>query len=158
VLPNEENIARICAKSTLVDGKPGPGSFQPHPGKEGREPDAALSVHWLEYRCRQGALSEKIGELRKFLLNSPFNPEFKPTAQGLIAALPVGRLQLNSVPELGVEFECFHSPRSFVVVDPHSDLCTKNPPMLEWPEDEAFRLAVQQFICDQVEYAEPGKA
>lgn len=101
-------------------------------------------------------MTEKVRELRSFLLKSPFKSEFKPTAKGLLAVVPVGRLQQRCVPELGTQFECVHTPRCYVVVDPHTDLRT-NPPILQWPEDEAFRLAVQQFICDQVIHAEPGK-
>jgi len=115
-----------------------------------------LSIHWLEYRKAAGTITEKVAALRTFLLASPIANEFKPTTQGRIAAIPVGRLQLQSVPELGTAFECFHTPRSFVVIDSHSDLRT-NPPILAWPEDEAFRLTVQQFICDQVVHSEAGK-
>jgi hypothetical protein len=157
VLPNDEHVARICPKSTLADGRPGVGSFAPHAGTPDRPADDALSMHWLEYRKCDGTLIERIAELRAFLLASPFGKsEFKPTAQGLIAAIPIGQLQLQSVPELGTAFECLHTPRCYAVLDPHADLRT-NPPMLQWPDDEAFRLAVQQFICDQVVHFEAGK-
>lgn len=157
MLPNDEHVARICPKSTLANGRPAAGSFFPHPGTADRAADDALSVHWLEFRKNEGTLSDKIGALRTFLLASPFGEkEFKPTAQGLLAAIPIAQLQLQSVPELGTTFECFHRPRSYVVIDPHTDLRT-NPPILDWPEDEAFRLAIQQFICDQVVRSEPGK-
>lgn len=156
MLPDHDHIARICPFSTLIGGQPAAGSFAPHLGTTDRPADAALSVHWLEFRCGEGALSEKIDVLRRFLFASPFRDEFKPTKTGLIAAIPVGQLQRQSVPELGTEFSCHHTPRCFAVLDPHSDLET-NPPILEWPEDQAFRLAVQQFICDQVVYSEHGK-
>lgn len=112
-------------------------------------------MHWLEHLCNAANLVEQLAALRSFLSASPFR-EVKPTAKGQIAVISIGRLQLQSVPELGVQFECRHTPRSAAVRDPHSDLLT-NPPILEWPSDAAFRLAIQQFICDQVIHSEAGK-
>jgi hypothetical protein len=109
----------------------------------------------LEHLQPQGDLVAKIGKLRTFLFNSPIPNEYTPKKTALLAVIPVARLQMQRVPELNVGFECTHTPRMNDVGDPHSDLNTIDPPILDWPANEAFRLAVQQFIADQVSYAEP---
>ncbi len=158
MLPNDDHVARICPPSTLTDqGQVTAGSFSPRPARGSEPAEDSLSVHWLEHRHPDGTLSEKIGTLRTFLLASPVLNEFAPKKTGRLAAIPVALLQGQRVPDLNVGFDCMHTPRMPDVGDPHSDLHTLDPPMLQWPDDEAFRLAVQQFICDQVVLAEPGK-
>jgi hypothetical protein len=157
VLPAADHVARICSFTSLDAGEPTAASFQPHPGGNGREADDALSVHWLECLLAAGAMVDKVASLRKFLLeDSPFE-ERKPTAKGRIAVISVAALHEKSEPETGATFQCRNTPRDLTLLDPdpHSEVHT-DPEILKWPADQTFRLAIQQFICDQVVHHEPG--
>lgn len=156
MLPNEHHIARICPKATLANDCPSASSFAPHPGNQNRPPDEALSVHWLELLHAEGTHAERLVKLREFLVSSPVPGEFKPSATSRLAVLAVGPLHVESEPQFGTSFSCHHSPRLAAVDDPHSEVHT-SPEILAWPADESFRLAVQQFLCDNVIYHELGR-
>jgi len=159
VLPNEDHVARVCPPSTCSGGQPTLASFAPHPGSNDRPADDALSVHWLERLLVDDSVGQKLVALRQFLLVDSPHPELKPRVNGRIAVIPVIRLQTQSVPELGVSFECNHEPRGAPPLphDPHSVILT-NPAIAAWPkDDEPFRMTVQQFICDQIVHVEAGR-
>ena len=74
-----------------------------------------------------------------------------------MAVIPVGKLHDAVDSPNGVEFKCVHVPRDAEILaddkDPHSEVTTA-PTIPEWPADGAWRLMVQQFICDQVVHHE----
>ncbi|WIT13846.1 hypothetical protein PFX98_09545 [Paucibacter sediminis] len=156
MIPNGNNIARLCGGSTAPNGVPQAGAFRPNLGSDDRPPDDGLSVYWLELLKQEGSLQEKLQALREFCANSPVG-ERKAGKTAVWAVIPTEKLN-GAVHELsGTAFQCLHMPRNHPDLanaqDPHSEIHT-NPPIPDWNKDSAWRLAVQQFICDQVVHHE----
>jgi hypothetical protein len=178
-LPRGSHCVRICPKNSLQDGEISADCFVPHEGTDTRPIDRYLSVHWLEYLGAR-EFSVALQRLRDYLQNSPFSPEFKPTAQGKMAVLPCDQVVSAAAEEdLQLAIEINHVPRlnpgcatgietgedgvvrdgvayeqvaqdPTLLLDPHSGIFTL-------PEEAAFAFAVQAFLAQQVIYSEPGK-
>lgn len=160
MLQNDHHIVRICKASLAPNGVPQAGAFSPHPGTDSRPADEGLSVHWLEC-LRLGAYEEQLAALREFLKNSPVEDEFKGSSNAVLAVIPTASLNGVTDPQTQASFRCVHAPRNHpklpVESDPHSEIHT-TPAILEWKKDDAWRLMVQQYICDQIVHSEFMKA
>lgn len=113
-------------------------------------------MFWLELLRQHGTLPEKVGSLRTFMVESPLG-ERAPGRTAVWAVIPTERLNGVIHEQTGARFECRHVPRKdprlVDDLDPHAEIHT-TPEMLAWREDQAWRLAVQQFICDQIVHVE----